>query len=439
MPSNLDVLWVEGSLLTAHHLQASSLRQQEVLDERLRVLPVRTWGVISVDLDEPALESGKVIIRHIHVVMRDGTVLKHTAPISRALSNVRAASTSVYVSLPSRGRGSEVDPGPGIQPRYDVVSTPVADRHGDGGTRTLQLGRLAPIAQVDDDPSEGFERLEIARVERVSGEAWRVRPDHVPRVLRADASKTLRGMVEGVLGALQARRRRVLAEVAGIGIDALARSNPIALWLSHSLGGAIARLRHAVSVPHASPEDWFAELSHTAGELCTFHQGEDPSMLPTLRGDDLFGSYQRLCENITRLLDVKPPARFTEIHMNREGAVWSGELPEIDNMRSATMLILLYTQDGRPITHNTIEAIKVGAPDRVSSYAQLGLPGVSLRLLDAPPAAAPRREGARYTSVRTRSPRWKECEEAGAVALHAPRAVGLSRVEAVIVHPSGTT
>ncbi len=434
MSSNLDVLWVEGSLLTAHHLQAMTRRQETLLDARLRALPSSAWGVVNLDVDEAALESGTIVVREVGAILRDGSCIAQTSPLSRALDRVLTPSTRVYLALPALGRGSEVDPGAGIPARYDVVPTPMPDRHGDGGTRTLQLGRLAPILQLEGESAEGFERIEIMQLERVSGSAWRMSARFAPRVLRANTAPALQTVMDDVLGAMQARRRRVLTELGGGTVDDLARANPVGFWLIHTLNGAIARVRHIIGISHASPDEWFGALAHTAGELCTFHDGADPSRVPALRSEDLFGSFSKMAGRISELLEVRPPARFTEIPLVREGAVWSGPLPPLGGMRNAVVLLLLYMQDDRPVTSSLLEAIKVGAPGRVAYYAEAGLPGVTLRLLDGTPSDAPRRKGARYVSVRTRSPRWRECEEDGQVALHVPRTVGLARVEALVVH-----
>jgi type VI secretion system ImpJ/VasE family protein len=431
MSSDLDVLWVEGSLLTAHHLQVASLRSEALVEARLRVLSLASHGVASLEIDDAALESGEVVVREVRAVLRDGSPVHHTSTLSCPLSRVRGASTTIYLALPARGRGSEVDPGAGQPARYEVVTVPVADRHGDAGTRTLQLGRLLPLLQTDDDSSEGFDRLPILRVERLSGRAWRRDPSFIPRYLRADASPELRAFAEGALGTMQARLRRVLEE-AGAATD-LARTNPVGFWLVQTLNTSIASLRHALSLPHASPEDWYGAIVTAAGSLCSFHADRDAAALPTFRADDIHGSFSAITALLAELLQVEPPSRFAEVALVREVAVWSGEIPAIDNPSRATVLLLFHTKDDVPLTRGALEGIKVGSPGRATYYAQAGLPGVTLRLLDGPPAGAPRRTGAWYTSVRTRGARWTEVASSNQIAVHAPRAVGLTRVQLIVV------
>jgi type VI secretion system protein ImpJ len=61
---------------------------------------------------------------------------------------------------------------------------------------------------------------------------------------------------------------------------------------------------------------------------------------------------------------------------------------------------------------------KVGPVERIASLVNLGLPGVPLRGLPAPPRQVPYHAGYQYFEIESGSELWKQLRAAGGVAVH---------------------
>jgi len=65
-----------------------------------------------------------------------------------------------------------------------------------------------------------------------------------------------------------------------------------------------------------------------------------------------------------------------------------------------------------------VPQVKVGPVERIANLVNLGLPGVPLRGLPAPPRQVPYHAGYQYFEIESGSELWKQLRAAGGVAVH---------------------
>lgn len=437
----MRVLWTEGMFLTPHHLQAHARETDAVLHGRIGALPVPTWGVRTFDVDVAALAAGRFKLTSVEAVLPDGTWLvlgPEDPPVERILEAGVSGAVSVHLALPALHEravnvASEGDALAGAA-RFRVADVEVFDTNGDAEPRTILAARLAPVVQLDRDPSDGFVRLKLAEVQRDTSGQWVLSDRFVPRLLRAGGSPGLRRMVDELLVELQARRRVLAEDVASVVASEITSRNVFQFWLLHTLNAALGRLDHVIGLEESPPERWFEALRVLAAELTTFNPGRAPSDLPLFAPADTWGSFQRIHTTIRELLGQQAPSDFVSVDLVLENGVWKGDLPSDPRLAKATFyLVLGGGSPDVPLSEDNRRAIKVSAPEEIDRIVRMKLDGVSLAELKEAPPGAPRRRDARFLGLRASGLVWRRIHENGAIAVHVPTAIPATRVELVAV------
>ncbi len=438
----MKVLWTEGMFLTPHHLQAWDRGNAATLHGRLGALPVPSWGLKSLDLDEGALAAGRVRIRSLEAILPDGTWVVLTPDeraVERALPEAHGSgAVSVHLAVPAiHERAANVaqdGEAAAATARWRVEEVEVHDTNGDAAPRTVLVARLAPAIHLDRDPGEGFVRLKIAEVQRDGSGAWTVSDRFVPRLLRASASPTLRRVVDDLVVELQARRRTLAEDVASVVASEISSRNVFQFWLLHTLNAALGRLEHAIGLEESAPERWFESLRVLAAELTTFNPGRQPSDLPLYAPGDIYGSFSRVGTAIRELLGQQAPSDFIAVDLVLADGVWKGDLPPDPRLTKATFyLVLGGSSPDVPLSEDNRRAIKVSAPEEIDRLIRMKLDGVSLSELKEAPTGVPRRRDARFLGLRSSGLVWRRVAETGAIAVHVPTSISASRVELIAV------
>lgn len=437
---SVKVLWTEGMFLTPHHLQAHEQGQEALLHGRLGALPVPSWGVRSLDLDESALVAGRVRVRSLEAVLPDGTWVvlgPEDPPVERTLPD-GAGTAGIHLALPALHEravnvANDGDP-TAASARFRVRELEVHDTNGEAEPRTILAARLAPVLQLDRDPSDGFVRLKLAEVARDGAGAWSFSDRYVPRMLRAAGSSVLRRLVDDVVVEVQARRRALADDLGSVQATEITSRNVFQFWQLHALNAAIGRIEHVIGLEEAPPERWFEALRVLAAELTTFEPGRQPSDLPLYAPGDAWGSFSRLATAIRELLGQQAPSDFVAIELVLDQGVWKGAIPADPRLAKASFYLVVGGSGAEvPLTEDARRAIKIAAPDEIDRLVRMRLDGVSLAELREAPPGVPKRRDARFLGLRASGLVWRRIAETGAVAVHVPTAIPATRVELVAV------
>ncbi|MCY7293848.1 type VI secretion system baseplate subunit TssK [Alteromonas sp. a30] len=71
-----QVHWSEGMLLSAQHFQQNNLYFEQLMVYRDQLQNPYSWGVIHLDIDESAINRGKLEVTRLIAIMPDGTIVK---------------------------------------------------------------------------------------------------------------------------------------------------------------------------------------------------------------------------------------------------------------------------------------------------------------------------------------------------------------------------
>src|ERR1700712_993222 len=78
------IVWSEGMLMSPQHFQQQDSYHEALLHERLAAVAPFTWGLLELELDARALETGQVAVRGFAGILPGGTALAFRAGESEA-------------------------------------------------------------------------------------------------------------------------------------------------------------------------------------------------------------------------------------------------------------------------------------------------------------------------------------------------------------------
>jgi len=264
MKTPLRVVWSEGLLMSPQHLQQLDLYHERLIGARLDALEALNWGVIKVDVDRRALESGQVRVQELRAVLPDGLVI-NCAPNDPELPPSRAVeghfphtqqTLEVYVAVPRERDGvANYAESSGTRARYIVSNKSVPDLTGEG--QSLELGFAQRNVQIlfGTEPRDDFEAIKIAEITRDTSGGLALNDPYIPPVLQIEASPFILAGIRRILR-LMVTRRRSMAESQRERGDATVEYNAADITrflMLNSVNTYLPVLNHIVDMPEIPP------------------------------------------------------------------------------------------------------------------------------------------------------------------------------------------
>lgn len=415
------VVWREGMHLAPHHFQAQRRHAEETLALAVDALFPYAYGVAALTLDDAALATGLVTLRHARGLLPDGTAfhapdadpLPPPLAVGDRFSPTRDAHL-VHLVLPRwRTDGANVDdpdaeptefaPDDGAARRYGAVEREVVDEVSGIDAAPVRFAakrlRLALDAELGPDDVA----LPIARVRRDGAGHLVYDPTFVPPCLQLAASPRLAALLQALVDLLDAKGAALAATVgaAGAGAPSAYAGNEIATrWLLHAVRSAEAPLRHLLQTRRAHPERLWLELGRLAGALCTFSLTATPRDLPAYDHDALADCFGALERHLRAHLDVVVAPRATVVPLTRASDVL--HVGTIVDPRAFDPGARWFLAVGSPLgtleTAARVPALAKACASRfVLELVRRAYPGLALEHVPAPPPAlAPRADRAYF-------------------------------------------
>lgn len=440
-------LWHEGVILSPQHFQQQdrwagfSLRQ--VTDG---VLPC-PWGTLDVEVDEQALEAGRLKLSRLKLRFPDGTpidtTLADTLPVARDLTlglpaDVQSLTVLAALAMPdANGSNCQLEITPSARPRRsyrDYVN--VNDQFGTESTE-IAVERHAVRLLFDFEPHADDTVCVVARLSRAANGRFRVDHEFVPPCLALSGhgrhiERTLR--IADILHAksltLGTRRSERLDQVAQVTEYGVADVQ--LFWLLHCIHLAWPQLRHFARYPNRPPESLYVTLVQLASTLMTFSTRADIGELPEYdhqRADDVFAALESM---IRELLDAIIPSRVVPIGMQRKSAsTWTGQILDERIVEGAVdwYVSVSAPMPAADLAQHFPRLCKIGAPDDVGRIVNSALPGVPVSAVQRVPSAIPVRLDNQYFTLDGGSEALARMLAARACQIYLPASLAEASVE----------
>ncbi|MDH5453834.1 MAG: type VI secretion system baseplate subunit TssK, partial [Paracoccaceae bacterium] len=172
MADSNKVVWSEGLFLRTQHFQQQDRYAESLLRGALLAAPLQAYGFSSLELDQAALDAGRLSIATAAGLFPDGTPFSipdgMVAPASIAVKGDGSAGI-VSIAIPAEQRGSaSIDPAHGEPSgaRYRGRLTSVRDAvRGGADAEEIEVADLSARLIGPGETTAGFTVLPLARID----------------------------------------------------------------------------------------------------------------------------------------------------------------------------------------------------------------------------------------------------------------------------------
>ena len=310
--------WYEGMFLRPQHFQTQDRHYQHQLSQNFDGIAPFPWGVRSLEIDQDALNAGRLVIRRLRARFPSGKILnipqdQQISPLPVRQILATGQEVEIHVALPLTFNSDTKVAG---QP-FEENEILVPDEH-DGQLQPIRIRRLKPILLASQDAGTGYDSIPIVRLRRASHsqDGIEIVPGHIPPLLSAEASPVLKYSILESLNDII--RRKLEAMGLEMGNSHSTSGNRIfsdpALFVRLSLlNQAVAMLESLNNCIQLAPIWIYRDLCDLIGRLAILgiSQNRMIGQLPKYNHEDLGPMFFALKRQIQDLVEnLEEPGYF---------------------------------------------------------------------------------------------------------------------------------
>jgi type VI secretion system protein ImpJ len=413
-PHATSVLWREGMFLCPQHLQAFGRELSARIATGDAAGRPGPYGLITLEIDQDALERDTFRVTEFAALFRDGTLLAvpQTGDVPQREFGEHFSSPELTVYLGIAAVGENV-PQIGEERerayRYRVELNQVYDENIRDATRELEFRSLRGHLFFGDEDRSGYECLPIARLVRAGKPATvsALSPDYVPPVLRCGAVSALTRALGEIAERARAQARDLAATLPDTtrlsSIDSAADLS--GMMKLQAVNGSVTVLEQLSRAADLHPHAAYIELVRTVGELSIFSDERVPPELPAYDHGQLNDCLRTVLDSIRTLLGAQVAVPYDtvafEADAGQEGVFYA---PVPADWLGANPVFYLGVELAQPqveVAELVAAGVKLLAPDDLEHVVQGVLPGIELAPLRIPPTSFPKRSDLHFFRIGT--------------------------------------
>jgi type VI secretion system protein ImpJ len=427
MTINNRVVWSEGLFLRPQHFQQQDRHVERHVDLRVAAIRNHGWGFTDLDIDRDLLATGKLAVRRARGVFPDGTPfsIPDDDPAPPALDvPANARNRTVLLAVPLRRAGAlEIDRAGGSREitRLERHELEVRDNGGlTAEPALLEIAALRTRVVLDDEPLDEYACIPLARVVECKADRQVVLDEQfIPTVLRAAVAPRLASFLREVQGLLHQRGEALGGRVTASGRSSSAEVGDYLMLQAINRYEPVAT--HMAQQGGVHPEDLFCFGASLAGELATYTlAAKRPNPLEAYRHEDLRATFDPLFASIRSVLSavMEQAAVSVPLELKRFG-IRVGVVADRTLFDGAVFVLAAKAEMPAEEFRRTLATqMKVGPVERIADLVNLGLPGLALRTMPAPPRQVPYHSGFQYFEVDQTAELWRQLRASGGIAIH---------------------
>jgi type VI secretion system protein ImpJ len=427
MTINNRVVWGEGLFLRPQHFQQQERYLERHVEIRATALRSHGWGFTELEFERDLLATGKLALRRARGVFPDGTPfsMPDDDPLPLALEiPASLRDRTVYLALPLRRAGAvEIARAGDTREVTRLQRGELEVRDSAGVTDEPALMEVAAVNSrllVEGEPSDEFACIPVARIIECRADRQVLLDDRfIPTVARAAAAPILAAFLRELNGLLHQRGEALGGRVTASGRSASAEVGDYLMLQAINRYEPVAAHLAASGAVH--PEDLFCFGASVAGELATYTlASKRPAPLEPYRHENLRVTFEPLFAAVRSVLSavLEQSAVSIPLELKRFG-IRVGVVADKSLYDSAVFVLAaradLPTEEFR---RSFVPQVKVGPVERIANLVNLGLPGIGMRGMPAPPRQIPYHSGFQYFELEQGGELWQQLRAAGGIAVH---------------------
>ena len=443
MKSLRKVIWAEGMFLGQQHFQLWDRYIETYQNLQSRSLSPLAWGVMSLTIDEEALDNGQFRVMDCRAIMPTGSLVSYDVnedePLSIDLEGGYSDKIEVYLCLPTNRSAAGItgyrDNGQLCAWQTDYLS--ISDENDPNRQREVMLGRQNLLLLTGEESRDNFVNMKIAEIVNDGDGNFSFVDTFIPSIMRISASERLYNFIQSLIELFSAKarvlneqRQQLSAQIATFGHTDV--SNFLVL---QALSAAIPLLRHYRENPELHPEDLYKTLCSAIGSLSPFSFDIEIQSIPKYNHGDLTRVFDNLEKQVRSLVDVAMPTQMASLTLTKEAdLLWSADNIDSQHLEGNDFyLAVLSPMDDPNWVKHFEKIVKVGARADIEMIVASALQGISLVHIQRPPSNLPIKSGYEYFRVERKGDFWERIEKERTMGIYLPKAFMNIKMEVVLV------
>ncbi len=397
MTDKNKVLWSEGLFLRTQHFQQQDRYTEGLVRGAWAAVPLQGFGFTALELDQAALEAGRVSISAASGVFPDGTpfsIPETMAAPEPAPVTADTASGLVNLAVPLDKPGSaafdpaHAEPG-GARYRGEIVTARDSVRGG-AEAEEIEVARLSARLLLPEEGTGGYSTLPVARIDGLRADGGvAVADGYLAPALRTSAQPWYGQLLQEVQTGLDR-----IAEAHGrmvLGGSGRSVENLLILELANA---ARPRVAHMLEQDIFHPSEVFLELAGLAGRMATYGSGaRRMTELPKYDHLDPQPAFAALADTLRSLIlslrHVEPKSRAMAVAKHTTN-VWKVRIDNPEILKTARIVLRVGSElSDDSLRKIFVDQVTVGAADEFEAMWKARLPGIRLKPLLSQPREIP--------------------------------------------------
>jgi type VI secretion system protein ImpJ len=440
------VVWSEGMYLGPHHFQIQSRYFEDSIRFVIEHAWFEPWGLTTYQLDEHAIENGRVALLNAHGIFEDGLPFAMPAcdplPAERDVKELlpaTAQSILMLLAVPKREEGKPTCDVAGNtnHTRYRARNRPFRDINNGADEKDVTVGEKNIAIITEHEVNDSLLTIPLARIQRDAKGGLAYDAVFVPSCTKLTASGWLMKFVGQLIELFEEKRKVLLQPLNREGKfqAGLSQLEVSKFWFLHTINDGLAQLRHLHLSKRGHPEELFRELSKVAGALCTFNVESDPNNLPSYNHRRLDECFSALGMHIRRHLEILVPSNAIEVPIHQSSPnIHVGKVTDQRCFGRSRWVLGIGSSAGEAqVLTKAPYLVKLCSALFVGELVKRAMPGLSLIHLPVPPAAISPRVDLQYFSVSKSGPCWNHIMDTREVGIYVPNELPNPVIELQVV------
>lgn len=438
------VIWLEGMVLSPHHLQQSDALADLGLNSRLQFLSPFYYGLAALEIDRDALDNGFFSVRDCAGIFPDGTQFhfpRQDAQLEQrpfeALFGSNKETLGVYLALPALGVGSQnlAMVGADSKPtRWLGQAREVQDLNNGSNAKELVFGRLNLRLIFEGESVAGFQTLKIAELIR-DGQGKIVPGDFMPTSIRSVAALPLTTALKKLMDSCQQKSNYLMGQRAqkSTGVAQFNAESFTNYLLLSAINGALPEIVHFHHHPFLHPEALFRRLLSFAGTLVSFGQDVKAGDMPKYVHGDLGASFKPLFAILDTLLGATVPTGYKMFPLTKTSPIqYNANLREADFALLGQFYLGVSAQASEVEIITTVQRkAKLAPMGKLEAMVNAALAGIGLVPEAHAPQSIPAKAGFKYFRLQQQGDLWDQVKQVKSLAIHMPSDLPSTKLELV--------
>lgn len=298
----IDIHWHDGLFVLQHHLQFFQRSFNAKVHGVRQLGMTHPWGVVSMEIDEDALDEGLVAIRSLSALMPSGLLVNvpDSAVLEplRVADAIRTAPNGVRVLLavtnwtPNSANMGDVDKGePETYGRWQVGKVEIRDENDGTDPEEVLIRKTNAKLVLEGSIPAGAEVLPLFRFTSDHGTAKfsiAVDTNYVGPCIQCGASPQLMSLIKELSARLSAARVEHLAYLSRGGYDPDRLVGQKVEWMlrTQAISSILPRLSDEHWMANSTPFDLYHDLRFLLGQLSPLRPDRDLFDIPEYNHSD---------------------------------------------------------------------------------------------------------------------------------------------------------